>query len=188
MDHRGAEETQLLKGHLGLCGCSRDFRGGGGKDSDGRRRGSGCGRRTSRCDPQIARGSLELLKVSDHRHHNDPLPIFQISSIKCLLLNKGVLNKDKIRIRRCIISFMFYRKFWPVIKTNLLALFKGFEKVCSNIVRLNYDMITLIPKEEEARNLNKFKPISLINYNFKIFAKAMNNRLIQICDRLLSCN
>jgi hypothetical protein len=83
---------------------------------------------------------------------------------------------------------MFYRKFWPVIKTNLLALFKGFEKVCSNIVRLNYDMITLIPKEEEARNLYKFKPISLINYNFKIFAKAMNNRLIQICDRLLSCN
>jgi hypothetical protein len=71
---------------------------------------------------------------------------------------------------------------------DLLALFKGFEKGCSNIARLNYVLITLIPKEEEARTLKKFSPISLINCSFKIFAKAMNIRLIQICDRLLSCN
>jgi hypothetical protein len=75
-------------------------------------------------------------------------------------------------------SFIFYQKFSPIVKMDLLALFKGFEKGCSNIARLNYVLITLIPKEEEARTLKKFRPISLINCNFKIFAKAMNIRLI----------
>jgi hypothetical protein len=48
---------------------------------------------------------------------------------------------------------------------------------------LNYALVTLIPKEEGARTLKKFRPISLINYSFKIFAKALNSRLAVICDR-----
>jgi hypothetical protein len=57
-----------------------------------------------------------------------------------------------------------------------------------NITRINYAMIILIPKEEEARILKKFRPISLINCSFKIFAKALNNRLEAICERLLAPN
>jgi hypothetical protein len=49
-------------------------------------------------------------------------------------------------------------------------------------------MIILIPKEEEAKSLGKFKPISLINCSFKIFAKAMNNILELIANRLLAPN
>jgi hypothetical protein len=49
-------------------------------------------------------------------------------------------------------------------------------------------MIILIPKEEEARILKKFRPISLINCSFKIFAKTLNNRLEAICERLLAPN
>jgi hypothetical protein len=68
-----------------------------------------------------------------------------------------------------------------------MALVKGFEKGEVNVARLNYAIITLIPKEE-AKNLKKFRSISLINCSFKIFAKAMNNRLELICDRLLAYN
>jgi hypothetical protein len=49
-------------------------------------------------------------------------------------------------------------------------------------------MITLIPKQNEAKNLKKFRPISLVNCTFKIFAKALNNRLIAIADSLISAN
>jgi hypothetical protein len=49
-------------------------------------------------------------------------------------------------------------------------------------------MIILIPKEEGAKSLRKFRPISLLNYSFKIFANALNNGLEKICDRLLSQN
>jgi hypothetical protein len=50
-------------------------------------------------------------------------------------------------------------------------------------------MITLIPKEPEAKTLKKFRPISLINCSFKIFGKKMlNNRLIGLAHRLIASN
>jgi hypothetical protein len=58
-----------------------------------------------------------------------------------------------------------------------MAMIRGFEQGKINIARVNYALIILIPKEEEARNLKKIIPISLINYNFKIFSKVLNNRL-----------
>jgi hypothetical protein len=69
-----------------------------------------------------------------------------------------------------------------------MSLFRSFERGDLNIDRFNYAMIILIPKEEGAKNLRKFRPISLINCSFKIFAKALKNRLEHICDRLLSPN
>jgi hypothetical protein len=85
-------------------------------------------------------------------------------------------------------SFLFYQKFWPLIKADFMAMIRGFEKGEINITRLNYAMIILLPKYDEARSLKKFRPISLINCSFKIFAKALNNRLEMISDRLLAPN
>jgi hypothetical protein len=65
---------------------------------------------------------------------------------------------------------------------------KGFEKGDININRINYAMIILIPKEEEARSLKKYRPISLINCSFKIFSKVLNNRIEALCGRLLGPN
>jgi hypothetical protein len=56
------------------------------------------------------------------------------------------------------------------------------------MARLNYAMIILIPKEEEAKSLKKFRPISFINCSFRVFAKALNTRLERICNRLLAPN
>jgi hypothetical protein len=79
----------------------------------------------------------------------------------------------------------FIKKNWPLIKEDLMTLVRGFESGEINIARLNFAIIILIPKEEEARTLKKFRPISLINCSFKIFSKALNNRLEGLCDRLL---
>jgi hypothetical protein len=84
-------------------------------------------------------------------------------------------------------SFMFYQKIWSVIK-DFMALVRSFDKGDLNINRINYARIILIPKEEGARSLKKFRPISLINCSFKIFAKALNNRLERVGDRLLAPN
>jgi hypothetical protein len=69
-----------------------------------------------------------------------------------------------------------------------MALVKEFEKGKANMARLNSVMIILIPKDEEARTLNKFRPISLINCSFKVFAKALNNILEMISIDLLAPN
>jgi hypothetical protein len=85
-------------------------------------------------------------------------------------------------------SFLFYHKFWSIIQGDFMALVREFNKEDLNIARLNYTMVILTPKEENANSLKKFRPISLINCNFMVFAKAMNNRLEVICDRLLASN
>jgi hypothetical protein len=64
-------------------------------------------------------------------------------------------------------------------KGDFMPLVRGFEKREINLARLNYVRIVLIPKEDA---------ISFINCSFKIFAKAMNNRLEGICNRLLAPN
>jgi hypothetical protein len=67
-------------------------------------------------------------------------------------------------------------------------LVKSFEKDGGCLYRLNYKLITLIPKVGGAGTLKKFRPISLIYCSFKIFAKALNNRLVRFCDKMLSYN
>jgi hypothetical protein len=83
---------------------------------------------------------------------------------------------------------MFYQKIWTTIKDDLMDLVRGFEKEEVNVARVNYAMIILLPKEEEAISLRKFRPISLINCSFKIISKTLNNRLESICNRLLASN
>jgi hypothetical protein len=84
------------------------------------------------------------------------------------------------------IPFMFYQKFWEVIKNDLISMFNAWFNDDLDLYRLNFAMITLIPKENEARSMKKFRPISLLNCSFKIFTKVLTNRLAKIIDRLIS--
>jgi mannosylglycoprotein endo-beta-mannosidase len=84
------------------------------------------------------------------------------------------------------LSFMFYQKFWDVIKFDLLEMFDDWFEDKLDIYRLNFAMITLIPKEEDARSMKKFRPISLLNCSFKIFTKAVTKRYAKIMNRLIS--
>lgn len=51
--------------------------------------------------------------------------------------------------------FLFYQIFWDTIKFDFMNLVKDFESGRLNLDRLNYAMITLIPKEADAKNLKK---------------------------------
>jgi hypothetical protein len=55
-----------------------------------------------------------------------------------------------------------------------------------DLFRLNFAMITLILKENDARSMKKFRPISLLNCSSKIFTKVLTNRLARIIDMLIS--
>lgn len=55
-----------------------------------------------------------------------------------------------------------------------------------DLYRLNFALLTLIPKEQGAKDMKKFRPISLCNCSFKIFSKVMTIRLGNIANRLVS--
>jgi hypothetical protein len=84
------------------------------------------------------------------------------------------------------LSFMFYQSFWDVVKTDLVEMFHAWHGDNLDLYRLNFAMITLIPKENEAKSMKKFRPISLLNCSFKIFTNVLTNILAQIINRLIS--
>lgn len=54
-----------------------------------------------------------------------------------------------------------------------------------DIFRPNFAMVTLIPKENDARTTRKFRPIILLSCCFKFFTKVLTNRLALIIGRLI---
>jgi hypothetical protein len=51
---------------------------------------------------------------------------------------------------------------------------------------LNFGVITLIPKVQEANVIQKYRPICLLNVNFKIFTKVITNRLSLAVGKVVS--
>jgi hypothetical protein len=86
------------------------------------------------------------------------------------------------------LPFLFYQKFWDIVKEDIVKMFEEFHKGDLDLYRLNFAMLTLIPKVEEAKEMNNFRPISLINCSFKIFSKVLTNRLEKVTQRLISEN
>lgn len=56
----------------------------------------------------------------------------------------------------------------------------------SRLVRLNFALLTLIPKEVDTNVMKKFRPISLTNCSFKIFSKVLTIRLGKVSQRLIA--
>jgi hypothetical protein len=57
-----------------------------------------------------------------------------------------------------------------------------------DIYRLNIALLTIIPKEKDARTMHKFRPISLLNCSYKIFTKVLTNRIGKVAHRLIASN
>lgn len=79
--------------------------------------------------------------------------------------------------------FLFYQKFWELIKFDLINLFRDFDQNTADLFRLNFAILTLIPKEPYAISLKKFT-----NCSFKFFAKSCTIKLGSCADRLIGSN
>jgi hypothetical protein len=84
------------------------------------------------------------------------------------------------------LSFVFYQSFWDMIKQDLMAMLEEFRRGQLDLYRLNFALITIIPKEKDARTMNKYMPISLLNCSYMIFTKVLTIRIIQMIDRLIN--
>jgi hypothetical protein len=80
----------------------------------------------------------------------------------------------------------FYQTFWEIIKYDMMALFKEFHNCLLPLFHLNYNIITLLPKNKEAINIKQCRPICLLNMSFKFFTKVAIRRLTQVAEKLIS--
>ncbi|GJV55467.1 RNA-directed DNA polymerase, eukaryota [Tanacetum coccineum] len=83
-------------------------------------------------------------------------------------------------------SFAFYKKYWDILKTDIMAYVREFFKNGNIPSGCNSSFITLIPKVDNPLVVSDFRPISLIGAQYKILAKILANRLSRVIDSVIS--
>jgi hypothetical protein len=81
-----------------------------------------------------------------------------------------------------------FKRFWPLLRGPIFDVCNGFMRGTVDIARLNFGVLSLIPKVSGAGNIRQFRPITLINVPFKICAKACTTRLVPIAHHMINRN
>ena len=79
----------------------------------------------------------------------------------------------------------FYQACWPIVKHDMLKVFSDFFHHKIDISRINYGIITLIPKGDDANVIQKFRPICLLQVLFKIFTKVLTVRSEAVMHKII---
>jgi hypothetical protein len=66
-----------------------------------------------------------------------------------------------------------------------MAMFRDFHAGDLPIFCLNFGIITLLPKEQEAKKIQQYRPICMLNVSFKIFTKVLANRISSLACRII---
>jgi hypothetical protein len=82
----------------------------------------------------------------------------------------------------------FFKNSWETIKADILAIFKDFHAEKLDIKRLNFGVITLVPKVKEANTIKQYRPICLLNVDYKWITKTLTNRLTPIAKSIFGRN
>ena len=80
----------------------------------------------------------------------------------------------------------FYQHFWDVVKRDLIQMFHELHSSEIPIFSLNFGVITLLPKTQDASRIQQYRPICLLNVSFKIFTKVATIRVNSVADHLIS--
>jgi hypothetical protein len=80
---------------------------------------------------------------------------------------------------------LFYKKYWHVVKTEVLGCIKNFFLNHILLQEQNHTHITLIPKQSGSHTVHHFRPISLCNIVYKIITKILANKLKSMLPNII---
>jgi hypothetical protein len=80
----------------------------------------------------------------------------------------------------------FFKTVWSLLKPLILQILNDFALGRLDISRLNFGVLSLLPKVPGADSIKLFRPIALINVIFKFISKAFAIRLSPIAHRVIS--
>ena len=80
----------------------------------------------------------------------------------------------------------FYMQCWEFVKKDIMHLFEAFHSNKLDIARLNYGIITLLPKSNDASRIQQYRPICLLRCPYKLITKVMDLRAGKYAHKLFS--
>lgn len=84
------------------------------------------------------------------------------------------------------LSVEFYVHFWEYFEDIFMKLFTCIQEESIMSRSMRHGMITLIHKKNDKRLLKNWRPISLLNVDYKILARTMSNRLKNVLPHIIS--
>lgn len=122
----------------------------------------------------------DAVKLND-RDNEELCKPFSESEIKSALFqmehNKAA-GPDKMPVE-------FFQTCWEIIKMDIIELFADFHQGKLDVSRLNYGIITLLPKVVDANKIQQFRPICLLNCLYKWITKVLTLRLSPFAEKLI---
>ena len=85
------------------------------------------------------------------------------------------------------LSVEFYYKFWNILSEPLMAMLKQAFVDGHLSASARRGIINLIPKggRRNDKLVKNYRPITILNYDYKIFAKALSNRMDTVIPELV---
>nr|GEV88292.1 RNA-directed DNA polymerase, eukaryota [Tanacetum cinerariifolium] len=83
-------------------------------------------------------------------------------------------------------TFGFFRHFWHIVEKDVYNAVSYFFTHDDLPIGCNSSFIALIPKIPDANMVKDFRPVSLIGSVYKIIAKILSNRLVNVLGDILS--
>jgi len=83
-------------------------------------------------------------------------------------------------------GLLFFKRTWSTVSPDICSLFASFYSESSEIERLNRSYLVLLPKKENARKPQDFRPIALQNSTIKGISKVLTARLQPLIPSLIS--
>ena len=105
------------------------------------------------------------------------------SSIEIEEAIKGMKNEKSPGDDR--IPKEFYHKFFHLLKDELTELYNNtkFEKIMPDLQK--NATVKLLFKKDDHRSLKNWRPISLLNTDYKILSKILTNRISNVLDKIV---
>lgn len=83
-------------------------------------------------------------------------------------------------------SIPFYRAFWPHLQNDIFEMLLMLHNEELDLKRLNFGVISLIPKNNDPSDIKQFRPICVLNDCFKFISKVVTNRFSEVANGVIS--
>ena len=123
-----------------------------------------------------------------------------LNSIENQVSNGVLLSQDftLLELNKCMASFKrgkspgrdglpleFYLTFWDILAPDLLAVFMDFEQLDRLPESFRIGIVTLLHKNKDRTDLKNWRPITLLNFDCKLFSKLLSSRMSMVLGELI---
>jgi hypothetical protein len=129
-------------------------------------------------DPELS-GENEKLCADENDMLCKPFTVKEIEYALSQLEKNKAAGPDSIPIE-------FFQTCWDIVKDDIVELFNDFHAGRLNVNRLNYGIITLLPKVAWASRIQQYRPIFLSNCIYKWITKILTIRISPYAEKLIS--